>query len=94
MAEKIDDFKLNNPANHKYNPRSKGPHIPRSRASPKQMTLAAAAMTIPKGANIATNTGPVLCRHHAVTPISNALPKIPCLLKTLTHWLHIVTILS
>jgi len=42
------------------------------------MVLTAAAMTIPKGLNIATKTGPVLCRHQVETPTWNAEPKTPC----------------
>lgn len=42
------------------------------------MILTAAAMTIPKGLNIATKTGHALCRHHVETPTCNAEPKTRC----------------
>lgn len=41
------------------------------------MTPSMAAITIPRGWNIATKRGPILCRHHEITPTWNAEPKTP-----------------
>jgi len=35
-------------------------------------------MTIPKGLNMETKTGPVWCKHQVIIPTWNAEPMTPC----------------
>jgi hypothetical protein len=50
-------------------------YLPRYKVSLNKITPTTTEMMIPKGLNIATKTGPVLCRHHAEMPTWNAEPN-------------------
>ena len=51
-------------------------YLPRQRASPRNMTPIAAAMTIDNGLKIDTYTGPFKCKAHAITTLMDE-PKNP-----------------
>lgn len=51
-------------------------YLPRWSVSPKKISLIRAAIKIPTGLNMATNTGPFLRKHHATRPNNIKPPKI------------------
>lgn len=50
-------------------------NLPTWSVSPRKMTPIKAAIAIPKGLNMATNTGPFLCMHQVNTENVTTLPK-------------------
>jgi len=71
----IPVFVVNNIAN-KYFPNEN--YLPTWSVSPRKATLIKAAMAIPTGLNMVTNTGPFLSMHQVKTENVTALPKIAC----------------
>ena len=52
-------------------------YLPRQRASPRNMTPIAAAMTIDNGLKFDTYTGPFKCKPHVRTTVVNGKPNNP-----------------
>lgn len=50
-------------------------YLPIWRVSPRKMAPIKAAIEIPTGLNMATNTGPFLRMHHATTPYVTTFPN-------------------
>jgi hypothetical protein len=61
--------------------RERNCYLPTCSVSPRKMAPIKAAMAIPRGLNIATNTGPFFCMHHVSTENVTTLPKTACAIR-------------